>query len=64
MCRSCYFLFVRRTIMKKYLIVFFSVTAFSALTAYAAIDKACYKRCMEKMDDKEKCEKICDKDKE
>ncbi len=50
--------------MKKYLIVFFSVTAFSALTAYAAIDKACYKRCMEKMDDKEKCEKICDKDKE
>jgi hypothetical protein len=46
--------------MKKYLAIFFSVTVLAALTAYAGtLDKACYKRCMEKLDDKEKCEKIC-----
>lgn len=45
--------------MKKYVLVFLSITIFSALTAYAGLDKGCYKRCMEKLDDKEKCEKMC-----
>lgn len=48
--------------MKKYLIIFLTLTAFSAFTAYAFDYKACFKRCMEKYDDKEKCEKICKED--
>lgn len=46
--------------MRKYLIVFMGVTVLSALTAYGGkVDQACYKRCMEKLDDKKKCEEIC-----
>ncbi len=48
--------------MRKYLIVFFGVAMLSALTAHAFDEKACYKRCMEKVDDRAKCEKICKED--
>ncbi|MFZ6642882.1 hypothetical protein ACO0LL_24400 [Undibacterium sp. TC4M20W] len=48
--------------MKKYLILFLGVTIFAAVSASTTDYKACYKRCMEKIDDKEKCEKICKDD--
>jgi len=49
--------------MKKYLAVFIAVTALASVFAYAeeVTDfKKCYKKCMEKTNDKEKCTYICD----
>lgn len=57
-----FFCNMRETSMRKYLIVFFGVAMLSALTAHAFDEKACYKRCMEKVDDRAKCEKICKED--
>jgi hypothetical protein len=44
--------------MKQVALVFI----FSMLASFAyarALDKECYKRCLEKIDDKKKCEEIC-----
>lgn len=44
--------------MKKLALLFVSAVALSALSAYA-LDKKCYKRCMERLDDHSKCHHIC-----
>lgn len=48
--------------MKKYLTVFCAVAAFSCAAANAgsAEVKRCMKRCMEKLDQKEKCVELCE----
>lgn len=48
--------------MKKYCAVFLIVAVFSSAVANAGTDevKRCMKRCMEKLDNKEKCVELCE----
>lgn len=48
--------------MKKYLAIFVVVGLCASLSAIADTQeyKACMKRCMSKVDDKEKCEYVCE----
>jgi len=45
--------------MKKYLALFFTCVAVSASTFAGYDPKVCYKRCMDELDDKKKCEYVC-----
>lgn len=45
--------------MKRLVILFFSMASLSAWAAGALEPKVCYKRCMDELDDKKKCEYIC-----
>ncbi|QYF91753.1 hypothetical protein KY495_13195 [Massilia sp. PAMC28688] len=50
--------------MKKYLFIFIVIAAMSGVTAYAVEPKTdfkrCFKLCMKELDDKDKCQFICD----
>lgn len=50
--------------MKKLMFVFIAALSFSSITALATERrtdfKKCFKACMKHLDDKEKCEYICD----
>jgi hypothetical protein len=50
--------------MKKYLTLFFCIFTISTITAYAKDfdPEVCYKKCMKKLNDKEKCKDICKDD--
>lgn len=55
--------------MKKFISVFIAMTALSALTAFASANagndkktdyKKCFKACMKEVNDKDKCNYVCD----